>query len=228
MPQREVWENEYRNAKFMTKGDKPQPDTLDFIKYIRREKKITIEGLHVLDLGCGTGRNSNYFAELGAQVTGIEISNTALELARQRARELNVSVNYMNHSMGDILPFADGSFDIVIDVMSSNSLTEAERAVYIKELYRALKPDGNIYIKALCKDGDHNAKNLIKLSPGKEHDTYIMLEIGLTERVWSADDFKSYYSEHFFIEQLEKKTNYSKINNQSYKRNFWLAYLIKK
>ncbi len=130
--------------------------------------------------------------------------------------------------MGDTFPFPDASFDIIIDVMSSNSLTEAERAVYMSEMNRVLKPGGHIYIKALCKDGDHNAKNLIKLSPGKEYDTYIMPEIGLTERVWSATDFKAYYGAVFSIEQLDKKTNYSKLNNRSYKRNFWLAYLTKK
>ena len=130
--------------------------------------------------------------------------------------------------MGGILPFENDEFDLVIDVTSSNSLNENERERYIQETNRILKSGGNFFVKTLCKDGDHNAKNLIKLSPGTEIDTYIMPEIGLTERVWSKEDFIAYYSRYFVIDKLDKKTNYSRINGQSYKRNFWLAYMSKR
>ncbi|HAO64384.1 TPA: hypothetical protein DCQ44_00180 [Candidatus Taylorbacteria bacterium] len=239
MAQENVWEREYQNSKLVTKDDKPQTDTLGFFKYLKRDKKTPLEGLRALDLGCGTGRNSNYLAQEGAVVTGIEISSTALRLAVERAKELGLpqtasvasntgSVEYLKGDIGFILPFGNDSFDLIIDVTSSNSLTESERGLYIQETHRILKSGGNFFVKTLCKDGDHNAKNLIKLSPGKEKDTYIMPEIGLTERVWSKEDFVEYYSRYFIIEKLEKKTNYSRINNQSYKRNFWLAYMSKK
>jgi SAM-dependent methyltransferase len=224
MTQQHIWDREYKKQHLMTNGDKPQQDTLDFLKFLKREQKVQIEGKSIIDLGCGTGRNSNYLAELGATVTGIEISQTALKLAHERNPG---TVTYLHHSMGEVLPFADASFDIALDVTSSNSLTEAEREIYIKELHRVLKPGAFFFFKGLCKDGDHNAKNLLKMSPGKEYDTYIMPEIGLTERVWSKEDFIKYYSPFFNIISLEKKTNYSKFNNQSYKRNFWLGYLTR-
>jgi SAM-dependent methyltransferase len=235
MAQENIWEREYQNSKFVTKDDKPQSDTLDFFKYLKREKGVTLSGLRVLDLGCGTGRNSNYLALEGAIVTGIEISSTALMLAATRAKELGLigagiesNIEYIKGSMGEMLQFENDTFDLVIDVTSSNSLNESERERYIEETERVLKSGGNFFVKTLCKDGDHNAKNLIKLSPGKEYDTYIMPEIGLTERVWSKEDFVAYYSRYFVIEKLEKKTNYSRINGQSYKRNFWLAYMSKR
>lgn len=234
MAQEQVWEHEYQNSKLVTKDDKPQNDTLDFFKYLKREKKVNLSGSRALDLGCGTGRNSNYLALEGAIVTAIEISGTALRLAVERAKELGLTgagsaaVEYIKRSMGEILPFENDIFDFVIDVTSSNSLNESERERYIQETYRVLKSGGNFFVKTLCKDGDHNAKNLIKLSPGKEYDTYIMPEISLTERVWSKEDFIAYYSRYFVIEKLEKKTNYSRINGQSYKRNFWLAYMSKR
>ncbi len=56
----------------------------------------------------------------------------------------------------------------------------------------------------------------------------MMPELGLTERVWSKEDFVTYYGEHFNIEKMEKKTNYSRLNGRSYKRNFWLVYMAKK
>ncbi len=228
MAQQNIWEREYSAGHLMTSGDVPQPDTLDFLRFARKEKKITWETSTILDLGCGTGRNANYIAEDGATVIGIEIATNALELAKVRAKQKGVTVTYIHGSIGESFPVPDTSVDVILDVMSSNSLTEAERAVYLKEMYRVLKPQGLVYIKALCKDGDQNAKNLIKEFPGPEQDTYVMPEIGLVERIWSETDFRAYYGDLFTIERLEKKTNYSKFNNQSYKRNFWLAYLSKK
>jgi SAM-dependent methyltransferase len=235
MAQEHVWEREYQNSKLVTKDDKPQADTLDFLKFLKREKKVALAGLRALDLGCGTGRNSNYLALEGAEVVGIEISSTALQLAVARAKELgllggadNSKIDYIKGDIGKRLQFENDSFDLIIDVTSSNSLNENEREIYIQESHRVLKSGGNFFVKTLCKDGDHNAKNLIRLSPGKEVDTYIMPELGLTERVWSKEDFIAYYSRYFIIEKLEKKTNYSRVNGQSYKRNFWLAYMSKK
>lgn len=235
MAQEQIWEREYQNSKLVTKDDKPQSDTLNFLKFLKREKGVDLAGLRVLDLGSGTGRNSNYLALEGAIVTGIEISGTALLLAAKRAKELGLigasvesNIEYIKGSMGEILGFENIFFDLIIDVTSSNSLNENERERYIQEAHRVLKSGGNFFVKTLCKDGDHNAKNLLKLSPGKETDTYIMPEIGLTERVWSKEDFIAYYSRYFVIEKLEKKTNYSRFNGRSYKRNFWLAYMSKR
>ena len=235
MAQEQVWEREYQNSQLVTKDDKPQNDTLDFFKYLKRQKGVHLSGLRALDLGCGTGRNSNYMALEGAIVTGIEISSTALMLASTRAKELSLigagiesNIDYIKGNIGQIFEFENDEFDLVLDVTSSNSLNEEERAVYLHETHRVLKSGGNFFVKTLCKDGDHNAKNLLKLSPGKEHDTYIMPELGLCERVWSKEDFVAYYGEHFNIEKMEKKTNYSRFNGRSYKRNFWLVYMTKK
>ena len=235
MAQEQVWEREYQNSKLVTKDDKPQNDTLDFFKFLKREKGVPLAGLRALDLGCGTGRNSNYLALEGAIVTGIEISSTAILLAARRAKELGLigadvetPIEYIKGNMGQMLEFENNTFDLIIDVTSSNSLNEFEREIYIQEAHRTLKSGGNFFVKTLCKDGDHNAKNLLKLSPGKEKDTYIMPEIGLTERVWSKEDFVEYYSKYFVIEKLEKKTNYSHFDGRIYKRNFWLAYMSKK
>ena len=83
--QSKAWEREYRNPKLVTKNEGPQKDTLNFIKFLKKEEKFILEDKTILDLGSGTGRNSNYLAELGNNVIGIEISKTALTLAKDRA-----------------------------------------------------------------------------------------------------------------------------------------------
>ncbi len=220
-----VWEREYRNPLLVTKSDEPQKDTLRFLKWLKKEQGIILGNLAVLDLGCGTGRNANYVAGLGNNVIGFEVSTTALDLAR--ARGLGFSVNYQHQNIGAKYPLADNSTDLILDVTSSNSLNEKEREIYLSETARVLKSGGYFFVKTLCKDGDQNAKAMIKKNPGPEVDTYINKDMGLVERVFTEKDFRGLYSKDFQILYLEKKTSYTRFKNQSYKRNFWLAYLRK-
>jgi len=238
--QEHIWEKEYKNPKLVTGGTEPQTSVKDFFRWLRKksEKKSgKLENLSLLDLGCGNGKNSNYFASLDEtnRAIGIVIAPTALSEARTHARQLSVEhqTQYIQQSIGTPFPFPNDSFDIILDVTSSNSLNEKERTVYLSEAHRVLKPGGYFFVRALSKDGDKNAKNLLKMNPGPEYDTYIMPELGLTERVFSREDFISTYtagfpSNGFVILEMEKEIHYTKFAGQSYKRNFWIVYLQKK
>ncbi|MFA5888840.1 MAG: class I SAM-dependent methyltransferase [Candidatus Paceibacterota bacterium] len=255
MSQELVWDREYRKSKLLTKENKPQTDVVHFVKFLKdlnkknlgsifRQKSATAHfctDLQILDLGSGTGRNSYYFArllsseaegnggqaELGAKVIGFEISQTAINIAKSNMSRTRLDIEYKKQSIGEKFLLEDNSIDIVLDVTSSNSLSEGEREVYLSETNRVLKKEGYFFVKALCKDGDDNAKYLLKNFSGKEKDTYIMPELGVTERVWSREDFIKYYEKYFTILKLEKKISYSRMNNRSYKRNFWICYMRK-
>lgn len=226
MTQESVWDREYKKSKLLTKDNKPQADVVRFVKFLRKNE-IKLENSRVLDLGSGAGRNSFYFAELSTKVVGLEISQTAINLAKTNMSKMPFDLKYLKQSIGEKFPFEDNSFDVVLDVTSSNSLSEGEREVYLTETHRVMKSSGYFFVKALCKDGDDNAKYLLKNFPGKEKDTYIMPELGVTERVWSKEDFISIYKKYFTILSLEKKTSYSRMNQRVYKRNFWVAYMKK-
>jgi SAM-dependent methyltransferase len=226
--QEHAWEKEYRNPKLVTKEARPQASVLEFLRYLRKKEKIELDGLKACDLGCGTGRNSNHLAEHGSNVVGMEISTTALDIAKARAEEKNLNVQYLKQSIGMPYPFEKNEFDLALDVTSSNSLSEAERETYLKETWRVLKPGGFLFVRALCKDGDSNAKTLLKTNPGKEKDTYILPKINVTERVFSKDDFEAAYSPYFEIIFLKKETHYARFEGRVYKRNYWIAYLKKK
>jgi SAM-dependent methyltransferase len=222
-----AWEKEYRNPLLVTKNDGPQADTLRFLKYLKKEEKYPVDGRTILDLGCGTGRNANYLADRGNSVIGIEISKTALSIAKDRAKELGVLVDYRLGDIGIAYEINDASVDIVLDITSSNSLDEKGRAIYLSEVARVLKSGGYFFVRALAKDGNKNVKNLLKQSPGKEYDTYVVKEIGLTERVFSKEDFIKMYGAFFKILHIEKKTSYTTFNDRIYKRDYWLAYMQK-
>lgn len=222
-----AWESEYRNPKLVTKNDGPQADTLRFLKFLKKEEKYKATEKRILDLGCGTGRNANYLADLGNDVIGIEISKSAINIAKARAQETGVIVDYRIGDIGEPYDIKDGSIDIILDITSSNSLDERGRAIYLSEAHRVLKRGGYMFVRALCKDGNKNVKNLLKDSPGREYDTYILKDIGLTERVFSKEDFVKMYGQYFKIISLSKKTNYTTFNDRIYKRDYWLAYLQK-
>ncbi len=224
-----TWEKEYQNPSLIKLSDEPRKDLKEYIKFLRRKEKVDLEKNDVLDLGSGNGKNSNYLARMGVnKVIGFEISPTAIELARSKSRDIGANVEYFMADIGALYDMENESIDLVIDIMSSSSLNEKERGIYLKEVNRVLKKSGHFFVRGLCKGGDKNAKNLIKFSPGKEYDTYINQDMDLTERVFSREDFISTYSEDFEIQQLIKKTNYARFKGQNYKRNYWLAYMKKK
>jgi len=232
--QENIWEKEYRDPKLVTLSDEALGSIKDFVRWLRKDQKVEMVNKKILDLGCGNGKNSIYIADqgIGNEIVGIDISETALKHAVTLAQEKNqenkeARVKFIKQNIGSPLPFPDSDFDIVLDVTSSNSLNENEREIYLKETHRVLKSGGYIFIRTLCKDGDQNAKNLLKTNHGKEKDTYIMPEFGLTERVFSKEDFIATYSPFFKILHLEKETHYTKFKDRSYKRNFWVAYLQK-
>jgi len=219
--QENIWEKEYKDPTLVSLSDVPAQCVRDFARFLRKEKKIELDNLNILDLGCGNGKNSLYIAEQGLnnKITGIEISETVLT----HARKLIPNGNFIKQSVGIKWPVADQSFDIILDVTCSNSLNESERSVYISELKRYLKPSGHFFLRALCKDGDKNAQNLLKTNPGKEKDTYIMPGLGLTERVFSKEDLLETYSSLGVPLYLDKETHYTKFGGKSYKRNFWVG-----
>jgi SAM-dependent methyltransferase len=222
--QSDVWEKEYRNPKLITNSDEPQLDFKHFVKWLRKDQHVDLEGLRVLDLGSGTGKNSLFLAERGSDVVGIELSKTAVQMAKDRAKQREIEVHFQTGDIGTTIPYEDNSFNVLLDVVSSNSLNEAERRVYVKEMKRLLKPSGYVFVKALCKDGDKNALNLIEKFPGKEKDTYAMPGTGIIERVFSRTDIETLYCD-FKIVRIERKSSYTIFDGKPFKRNFWLVYL---
>ena len=246
-PNGKIWEKEYNNPQLVSLSMEPQSSLKEFLRTLRRTYKFDIENMNVLDLGTGVGKNAIYLRELGAKkVIGIDISTKAIEIAVNRVKEITKTktesealwaenISFLVGSIGKKFPCEDGSIDLILDITSSNSLSESEREIYLNECARVLTKDGLMFIRALCKDGDSNAQHLLKAFPGKEKDTYIMPQTGIIERVWSKADFLEFYSKFFTVEYLDKETHYTTIsdNNKNgdsrkYKRNFWIGYLKKK
>src|SRR6185436_2607080 len=69
---------------------------------------------HILDVGCGTGRHSIELAKRGYQVTGLDLSSGMLEVAKRKASDAGVQVQWMH---GDATAFSfDEKFDAALCV----------------------------------------------------------------------------------------------------------------
>ena len=101
------------------------------------------EKLDVLDVGCGTGVITLLLAELGHNVTGLDMSEGMLEKAKEKANNFNLTVEF---KLGDAEdpPFEDELFDVVINRHLLWTLPDPEKA--ISEWERVLKPGGRIVI----------------------------------------------------------------------------------
>lgn len=99
-----------------------------------------VRGKKVLDLGCGSGENTVLLVNRGAEVCGLDISNSLIELARRRAEVNGVSerVELFTGSAHE-LPFPDRSFDVVFGMAILNYL---DLELASREVWRVLRSGG--------------------------------------------------------------------------------------
>ncbi len=96
----------------------------------------------VLEIGAGTGRNLPFYPA-GVRITGIDLSPAMIEVARQRAAELNIDADLR---VGDAhaLAFPESSFDSVVCTLSLCTIPDWRRAV--AEAARVLRPGGRLLL----------------------------------------------------------------------------------
>jgi ubiquinone/menaquinone biosynthesis C-methylase UbiE len=106
-----------------------------FLGAIREEMLHDVMG-DVLEIGAGTGANIRYYKK-GADVVAIEPDPYMLERARKRAEDAAADIE-LRQIAAEELPFADASFDFVIDTLVLCSVRNPRKA--LAEIKRVLKP----------------------------------------------------------------------------------------
>jgi SAM-dependent methyltransferase len=104
--------------------------------------RINIEpGARVLDVACGAGQTAIPMSWAGAKVTGVDIASNLVEQARARARAENLDARF-EEGDAEMLPYADGSFDIVVSLIGAMFAPRPE--LVAAELKRVCRPGGKI------------------------------------------------------------------------------------
>jgi ubiquinone/menaquinone biosynthesis C-methylase UbiE len=110
-----------------------------------REAVGDARGLRALDLGCGTGRHALWLAEQGASVTALDFSEGMLGEARRKPGA--PAVRFLVHDLRASLPFAAGSFDLVVSGLVLEHLSDL--AGFFGEARRVLSPQGRAVVSAM-------------------------------------------------------------------------------
>ena len=137
----EVFHDEWAASVDVTKIDVRQMNeacTTPEMRYIRRALG-DLKGRTLLDVGCGLGEASVYFALLGAEVTATDISPGMCDTARRLAEANNVKIATHVSAAEDLGLAAEVKFDVIY---TGNTLHHVDLAATMPRLLKHLKPNG--------------------------------------------------------------------------------------
>jgi len=182
----EFWESSFIEKQTMW-GFEPSDSailTKDF--FIERNVK------GILVPGIGYGRNAKVFIDNGINVTGIEISKTAIELARQNGLDIGIF-----HGSVTDMPFDNKLYDGIFCYALLHLLNNRERDKFIKDCYNQLKPNGYMIFTTVSKKAPMFGK-------GKQLDKdYFEIMEGVKMFFYDSDSIKQDFEKYGLVEFSE-------------------------
>lgn len=113
---------------------------------------IHLDPCSVLDLGCGTGINAVWLARHGFEVTGLDLSPTAITMAKERAGGENADIHFL---AGDFLQTAlPAGFDLVFDRGCFHSIDSEDRKSRAAERIAQLLNEDGLWISLIGNADD--------------------------------------------------------------------------
>jgi SAM-dependent methyltransferase len=140
-----------------------------------------LRGTRVLEVGCGTGVDLVRFAQGGAQVTGVDLSESAIALARRNFSQRGLNARLLVAD-GERLPFANASFEYVFAHGVVQYTGDGQQLV--REVQRVLRPGGEAVFQVYNRISWLNALSKL-MRVDLEHEDAPVL------RKYSPDEFRS-------------------------------------
>lgn len=106
-------------------------------------------GKKVLEIGCGNGAEGVLFASVGAQYTGVDLTETAVHATREHFENLRLKGSFQIEN-AESLSFPNASFDWIYSYGVLHHTERPEKA--FQEVYRVLKPGGRAYLMLYHKN----------------------------------------------------------------------------
>jgi 2-polyprenyl-3-methyl-5-hydroxy-6-metoxy-1,4-benzoquinol methylase len=100
----------------------------------------------VLDLGCSIGTYAYEFADRGFQVTGVDLSQESIDIAKHLADKNELSIDYKTSDISILESFPEGNFDIIYAGDIVEHLLEPELKLTIKNCFDWLRPGGTFFV----------------------------------------------------------------------------------
>lgn len=118
-------------------------------RWRKRAAQCIVSPAKVLDIACGTGDMAIELAKRGCTVTGVDISEEMLAIAKRKAASANFQLSTVNFQLGnaEALPFDDGEFDAVTCAFGIRNFVHLEKG--LEEMARVMKSGGQLVILEL-------------------------------------------------------------------------------
>jgi SAM-dependent methyltransferase len=149
--------------------DQDVPSYINYLLHLDFIKNDLIIPHSILDVGCGMGRFSAEFAKLGNTVTLFDLSDTQLELAKEKLDQLELDhmiSGYHQGDMSDLSRFDDASFDMLVCYGAPLNYILKNHEQVLLEFNRVLKPGGKLYTSVVNRWG------VLKMVLGKNIPTF--------------------------------------------------------
>ena len=124
---------------------------------IKKDKVNFLDGLNILDIGCGGGLISEPMARLGANVTGIDASEKNINVAKLHSKKNGLKINYKNTSPENLDEIE--KFDIILNLEVVEHVENVN--LYIKSCYKLLKTNGIMFTATLNRSFTSYIKAII-------------------------------------------------------------------
>jgi len=127
------------------------------------DQSASLRGKRVLDVGCGGGILAEAMAGLGAEVTGIDLSDKALKVAQLHLLESGNQVTYRKSAVEQLAQEQPGSFDVVTCMEVLEHVPDP--ASHVDACAKLLKPDGQAFFATI----NRNPKSFLFAIVGAEY-----------------------------------------------------------
>ena len=157
----------------------------------------SLRGKDVLDVGIGSGIATQMFAEAGAKVTGVDLTEWAVETTRRRLATFELD-GVVQQADAEQLPFADASFDLVFSwgvIHHSSNMDQA-----LSELVRVTRPGGQIVLMVY-----HRRSLFFVVYRGFQRFLPIARRLGLHFEGARAGETEGLIARHFTVDELRRK-----------------------
>ena len=114
---------------------------VEILEDIVRPALGSLQGLNLLDVGCGTGTTDRYLAPRVRTLHGVDISEEMLAKA-----ERNVPRARYSHYDGKNLPFEEGTFDVVVAICVLHHVPVPMRRELVRDMVRVVRPRGVVAV----------------------------------------------------------------------------------
>ncbi|AWL11471.1 2-polyprenyl-6-hydroxyphenol methylase [Saliniradius amylolyticus] len=151
-----------------------------------------LEGVSILDVGCGGGLVSETLALKGAQVTGIDASAVSIQVARRHAKKTGVSVNYQ-HALSSDMAKQHDRFDVVINAEVVEHVPDQKQL--IRECSEMVHPGGMLILATLNRTVKSfiiailGAEYVMRYLPIGTHDWRLFVKPAELNQ-WTGEDMK--------------------------------------